>query len=470
MSENCITISTLGNCVTRDIFRVSDKSNKFQLIGNVGFISPISINAEPYEKIEEISSIIQQCKDYGFNKRSRLLDISKNVWDYLNENRGEYLLLELSDIRFPVLKKQQKIITYREYQAESEVIAKRNLLNDGYRIMQLQDFSMEEILNSVDQLCKQVLKLWTPDKILLLFTVPVNTLLTEKGIDKKNQHIHRMYESKTYWWMLKKVNERALSILNCEVINMPKLQFVASYKKHMWGPHPFHYTDAVYQYLYDDICEKLSIIKTGKKRETEMELERQYYQQLRAKKIPEKFLNDECLECLATDKISEYLKAIRKLKNCLVIVALKDTAGGYFTNEIQELFQMLGLTKKLVKQYMVGYIALIRDNVVIEEKKSKKGEFLNEVYHIDFLDLNIVSKPYNNGNVAEIVINGVDYAVNERGLNIVIYDYKTQKVFDSVAFDTHNKAIPCSRQNDFIDGENMIRVDIKKLKKSLLDK
>lgn len=41
------------------------------------------------------------------------------------------------------------------------------------------------------------------------------------------------------------------------------------------------------------------------------------------------------------------------------------------------------------------------------------------------------------GNVASIVINGVNYAKNSRGLNIVVYDNVGGHVVDSVAFDTH---------------------------------
>lgn len=40
------------------------------------------------------------------------------------------------------------------------------------------------------------------------------------------------------------------------------------------------------------------------------------------------------------------------------------------------------------------------------------------------------------GDIASCLINGMEYAQNQRGLNIVIYDNKTKKVIDSVCFDT----------------------------------
>ena len=43
---------------------------------------------------------------------------------------------------------------------------------------------------------------------------------------------------------------------------------------------------------------------------------------------------------------------------------------------------------------------------------------------------------------------GVDYAVNRRGLNIVVFDTQNFKVIDSVVFDTHATGIPCYHLSD----------------------
>ena len=55
------------------------------------------------------------------------------------------------------------------------------------------------------------------------------------------------------------------------------------------------------------------------------------------------------------------------------------------------------------------------------------------------------SRVYHNGNLAVININGKDYAVNSRGLNIVIYDKTKRKPIDSVCFDTHISDFTCFR-------------------------
>lgn len=50
------------------------------------------------------------------------------------------------------------------------------------------------------------------------------------------------------------------------------------------------------------------------------------------------------------------------------------------------------------------------------------------------------------GNMSVINIGFGHYCVYDRGLNIVVYDNKAERVIDSVAFDTHVAEMPCSRK------------------------
>ena len=51
-----------------------------------------------------------------------------------------------------------------------------------------------------------------------------------------------------------------------------------------------------------------------------------------------------------------------------------------------------------------------------------------------------------NGNEAVIKYNGIDYAVNERGFNIVLIEKESGIVEDSVCFDTHLPDYKCYRR------------------------
>lgn len=43
---------------------------------------------------------------------------------------------------------------------------------------------------------------------------------------------------------------------------------------------------------------------------------------------------------------------------------------------------------------------------------------------------------YEHGNTSSIMINGIEYSKNRRGLNFVVFDENRMKVIDQVSFDT----------------------------------
>ncbi len=56
-----------------------------------------------------------------------------------------------------------------------------------------------------------------------------------------------------------------------------------------------------------------------------------------------------------------------------------------------------------------------------------------------------LSAPLNKGNLSSIKINNVEYSLNLRGLNFVVYDIIKQCVTDQVTFDTHLSNYPSKR-------------------------
>lgn len=148
---------------------------------------------------------------------------------------------------------------------------------------------------------------------------------------------------------------------------------------------------------------------------------------------------------------SEYLDLLALMKDSIIIFSIKDTAGYWLNDTIQLKLKKLGLKENLIQQFFVGYIAILKDGKVLYEKKSKNGEY--EEYHTSILNhaIDVISRPYENGNKASICIDKKEYAVNERGLNIVIYSKLQNKVIDSVAFDTHVPEYYCTRIKEHYD-------------------
>lgn len=463
MENTPITISTFGSCVTRDIFRISDKEHRFKTQGNTGFISsPISIFSKPPEHADLLFEKVNSLNFSNFHKRSVGQDLNKNSLDYLRENKGEYLVFSLAEIRLSVFKLNETAFTLNQLTSK----LKNEIIDLGYQEHRTLSLPLDDILESIDKLCDEILKIYSPDKIILLKEMPCNACYSNGTIvysESMDILTHKYPTS-----LFKIVNAYAEEKLKCNVVNMPDMQYVMINSKHTFGAYIFHYTDKVYECLYADICKIVFGSKyEAVKQQKLLELKQEYYSALKKTLVKSSVLSDDAINCATINSLPEYLDALAKLKNCIVVISIKDTAGSCFDENIQQKLQKLGLIENLVKVWTVGYIAVIKNRIPIHESKSERNGYEQYLGQVDYFNLDIISKSYRCGNLAQININGTDYAVNGRGLNIVVIDLQSGKVADSVAFDTHVKNFPCRRRNDFHLNEDMIRIDIRRLQNKL---
>lgn len=147
---------------------------------------------------------------------------------------------------------------------------------------------------------------------------------------------------------------------------------------------------------------------------------------------------DENAECIKTADL-EYIKAadeIRELRSDqhVIFISVKDDASNSFTEEIAQSMHDIGLRYDLLDCYRKGYIAILDGNNIIFEDLS--DERLEYDFNMDGKSVEIVSAGFSVGNESKIIIDGIDYSNNSRGMNIVIYDKIQQKVVDSICFDT----------------------------------
>lgn len=143
------------------------------------------------------------------------------------------------------------------------------------------------------------------------------------------------------------------------------------------------------------------------------------------------------------NNFEQYLDLLEVVKNRLVIiVAVKDTPGSCISERVIEKIKALGFTnfsKDIWKMY-VGFIG--KGNVICDITGSAPEEPVT-FSHTDIgsgTHFELVSKAWRKGNQASIIINGNDYAVNARGINIVVYDIDKKEVVDSVRYDAHASA------------------------------
>lgn len=135
-----------------------------------------------------------------------------------------------------------------------------------------------------------------------------------------------------------------------------------------------------------------------------------------------------------TDVVN-YLGKIKD-KNYTVIISVKDEASKGMTEEICNAMAKLGLQENLKGQLRASYLAIIDEEQIVYETLSNTS--VKENLYIDDMSIQAISSGFEVGNTASIIINDIEYAVNSRGLNIVVYDKNAKKVIDSVCFDTHD--------------------------------
>ena len=142
-----------------------------------------------------------------------------------------------------------------------------------------------------------------------------------------------------------------------------------------------------------------------------------------------------------TDIVS-YLNMLLLIKNrYMIILAVKDTPGSYMSDEILNLIARIGFDKfnrELWRMY-TGIVA--EGKVLYNESANKAGvpTYCDCINKNQTVKIHVSSCPYRDGNEAKIYIGQENYAVNKRGVNIVVVNPATGEVLDSVAFDTHTK-------------------------------
>ena len=105
--------------------------------------------------------------------------------------------------------------------------------------------------------------------------------------------------------------------------------------------------------------------------------------------------------------------------------------------------QQLGIRSDLRGKYRKSFCAVITPDGVWDEISDEQIAKTGSFGHVSY---SIVSAGYSVGNTCSIIINEKEYAKNHRGLNIVVFDNKTESVTDSLCFDTFKWDVLVTRE------------------------
>lgn len=147
--------------------------------------------------------------------------------------------------------------------------------------------------------------------------------------------------------------------------------------------------------------------------------------------------------------VQEYLSFIYLNKNLTAFVALRDNSGRYYSYGDIDAVKLLGSEYIWDEIGWNGYAAIIGEGMFQKEIAGQNGDEVLMSCESNGLKVEILSQPFKKGNRCSIKLNDTEYAVNSRGMNIVVYDNDKKQVVDSVCFDTFAEKSPCTRNRRF---------------------
>ena len=144
-------------------------------------------------------------------------------------------------------------------------------------------------------------------------------------------------------------------------------------------------------------------------------------------------------------EIYDYLDKLRlDISKYLILISVKDTPGLALNRRIAVKLNNIGVINNLANKHWHGFISVINGGKnIFESLADNKGVHYSGYIEGNYIDID--SKPFKQGNISRILINGKNFSLNRRGLNFVIFDITKDKVVDTVNFDTHDKLLRCNR-------------------------
>lgn len=145
--------------------------------------------------------------------------------------------------------------------------------------------------------------------------------------------------------------------------------------------------------------------------------------------------------------LESYLSLLSDLEDCTIFFAVKNTQGYQLNEQIIDQMEILGFEQleELLGEEYHSFAGIVQNGQALYQMIGNQDEAIRYDGIVNGCSVRLESKTIQCGNQASIQIDGIDYSINKRGLNIVVYNNKTYEVINSVAFDTHSENYICYR-------------------------
>lgn len=149
-------------------------------------------------------------------------------------------------------------------------------------------------------------------------------------------------------------------------------------------------------------------------------------------------------------KINNYLTKIQDECYTAIVTVRNDTTK-CLSDETKEILRRVGVKENVFTDIEGSYIGILDGGELVYQKSGY--EFLEYIGIIGDIKIEAKSGGRLYGDQAKTYIDDIQYAANDDGINIVVYDKELKRVVDSVAFNTTIQSNKISRkmQNNALD-------------------
>ena len=141
-----------------------------------------------------------------------------------------------------------------------------------------------------------------------------------------------------------------------------------------------------------------------------------------------------------------------QFRDKMIFIAASDDMANELSESDIGIMRSLGLKMDYTEAFHNSYIAVIENGEVIYEALSNRPLNYRGVCSLSNKVYELYSAGWLTNAQASIKLDGIEFAVNSRGLNIVVYDDERGLVLDSVAFDTYLEEHTPSKNNGLVNG------------------
>lgn len=141
---------------------------------------------------------------------------------------------------------------------------------------------------------------------------------------------------------------------------------------------------------------------------------------------------------LNTRDITVYLECLLALREkYLIVAAVKDTLGSNIPEKAFNILHEIGFTQitSVLHKMYVGVCG--KGSVIADIAGERPDDVVAFDGNFDGVELSVSSKSWSKGNIGDILINGINFSLKSRGLNIVIFDCEKNEAVDSVGYDSY---------------------------------